>query len=221
MKSGRRKTVYILAALIVLAAGVALVGGTLAYNLGVNQSGAGDTPENGKDYAVSFDYFSESANAYASVVQADSNAIKEGKFWCPGRTEIFYLRIKNNEKFPVECTVKLNVLNTEFGDTLTYSAIIADLLGNNKKNHPSDWAEFKAKADGEKELEVGSHKLLNEYLLVPAAYTESGVNETYVAVAIHMDEKASSIYQNKKMEFTFSIQVDAEYEPGAEWPVSD
>jgi len=229
MRTGRKKTVFIMAALIVLAAGVALVGNTLAD--GVTKST--DAENANGNYNVEFTYKNQEDN-YVSVpvsVPADASKqgepdVTEGMFWCPGRTEIIYLKLDNKELFDTMATVSVDVYGAGFGETLTYAVV-----HGNTPAHPGTWKEFQARA---KELEAAgtlpltgtlkagaeenpnNYKLLADRLLDNEASDQATANDYYVAFAIHMDENASNAYQGNTMKLDLKLQIDANFKPGAD-----
>ncbi|MBQ4074191.1 MAG: hypothetical protein IJD39_03180 [Clostridia bacterium] len=229
MRTGRKKTVLIMAALIVLAAGVALVGNTLAD--GVTKSTEAENAIG--NYEVEFTYKNQEGN-YVSVpadasVQGVSD-VTEGMFWCPGRTEIIYLKLDNKELFDTKATISVDVYGTGFGETLTYAVV-----HGSTPDHPGTWKEFQARA---KELEAAgtlpltgtlkagaeenpnNYKLLADRLLDNEASNQATANDYYVAFAIHMDENASNAYQGNTMKLDLKLQIDANFQPGTK-PTTD
>ena len=217
MNTGHKKSVFILAALIVLAAGIMMLGNTFAT--GLNLEGA--DPEGISDFNVSFQYFDQAKGEYVPVhpeaaaqdtAQQDS-PITKGMFWCPGRTEIIYLQVQNKEAFPVRATVSVNVTGSGFGNTLTYAVI----AGDERKAHPTTWQSYLAQAQASGKtgiLEAGSDQG-KEYILLQK---DIGIGEEpdYIALAIHMAEDASNMYQNNTMNLEFALRIDADYEAGQE-----
>ena len=215
MNTGHKKSVFILAALIVLAVGIMMLGNTFATGLKLE----GAAPEGISDFNVSFQYFDQEQEKYLPVdlktaaqdtAQQDS-PITKGMFWCPGRTEIIYLQVQNEEAFPVSATVSVNVTGSGFGKTLTYAVIEGDA----HKDHPTTWQSYLAQAQASGEtgiLEAGSGQ--------GKAYTllqkDMGIGEgpAYIALAIHMAEDASNMYQNNTMNLEFALRIDADYEAG-------
>lgn len=215
MKTGRKKTVFILAALIVLAVGVTLMGNTLANGVTKNNSAVNA----GDNYNVLFQYRNPQKE-YVNVPQDASaenvNAVTEGMFWCPGRTEIIYLKLDNQELFATEGTVSVDVYGSGFGETLTYAVIHGETLPQ-----LSSWKEFLDKASESNKLVAGSSKanaknyvlLSNQPLDIQSAENPAA-NDYYIAFAIHMDENASNAYQNNSIYIDLKLQVDANYKPG-------
>lgn len=202
----RSKKLVMLLALALLALGLAALSGTFASTVDYNTEKE-DVAEN-KSYDVGVQYVhSNSGTAeYADLLNA--TAFSDSSKWCPGRTEIIYLKLANNEAFPINCTIELNVTESEFDSVLSYSVMEGDLLYNNKENHPTSWADYVEKANQQpKVLSKGKHTLLDKKTLI-------GNAPCYLALAIHMDENATNDYENKVMKMNFSLRFDANYEPG-------
>jgi len=212
MEMGRKKSVFILTALVVLAIGIMILGNTFATGLKLE----GAALEGISDFKVSFQYFDQEQGGYLPVrlitaaqdTAQQDNPITKGMFWCPGRTEIIYLQVQNNEAFPVRATVSVNVTGSGFGKTLTYAVI----EGEKHKDHPTTWESYleEARASGKTGiLEAGSGQG-KAYTLLQKGM---GIGEkpTIIALAIHMAEDASNMYQNNTMNLEFSLRIDADY----------
>lgn len=203
----KSKKLFLLIALVVLAVGVTALSGTFAT--GVNYNDAETKLDTNESYAVDVQYVhSNSGNTeYADLLS--TTAFSDSSKWCPGRTEIIYLKLTNNEAFPINCTVDLNVTDSQFGSVLSYSVLKDDLLSNNKANHPASWADYVEKANQQpKELFKGKHTLLEKETLLGSDAP------CYLALAIHMDENATNDYENKVMKMNFSLRFDADFKPG-------
>lgn len=203
-KAKRRKSVFLSAAVLAILLGTVLIGSTFASNVGY--SGDADPVETA--YNVDFEYHNGNGN-YLPL--KDNSNLTQNTLWCPGRTEILYIRLQNDEKFTANCTLTLNVTDTGFGETLTYAIYDGDL--KKLDTPPKSWPAFKGMA---RTLEGGvndvvlskkEHKLLNKEQLDPE-------EELYLALAIHMDENASSIYEGKTLKYDLVLQIDANYQPG-------
>lgn len=204
----KSKKLFLLIALVVLAAGVTALSGTFASTVDYNTEKE-DVAEN-KSYNVDVQYVhsNSSSTEYADLLS--TTAFSDSSKWCPGRTEIIYLKLTNKEAFPINCTVDLNVTESEFDSVLSYSVMEDDLLSNNKENHPTSWADYVEKANQQpkpKVLSKGKHTLLEKETLI-------GNDPCYLALAIHMDENATNDYENKVMKMNFSLRFDADYAPG-------
>ena len=237
MQTGRKKTVFILAALIVLALGVALVGNTLATGINRN-SQADELKGQAGVYNVDISYLAADKH-YVSLNVQDGASFSKDMFWCPGRTEIVYLKITNYEKFIVECSPILSVSKdstqtANLGDVLTY-AVIHNLKTPADLQDYSNWDQFLNAANdpngigGSGRLSVDDHVAFktadNKSVMFPLA--AASVNDAgkmipadngnaYFALAIHMDEDASNSYQNAKLNLLINLKVDANYKPGAD-----
>ncbi len=203
----KSKKLFLLIALVVLAVGVTAMSGTFAT--GVSYTGSETTleGENAFDVDVQYIHSNSGATEYADLLS--TTAFSDSSKWCPGRTEIIYLKLTNNEAFPINCTVDLNVTESAFDNVLSYSVLKDDLLSNNKANHPASWADYVEKANQQpKVLSKGKHTLLEKETL------PVGNPPCYLALAIHMDENATNDYENKVMKMNFSLRFDANYAPG-------
>jgi len=217
MKVGRKKFAFLLAALLVLSMGAVWVGGTFATDVDTSDPAQKNDISNGTDvlsYKVGFDYYDGQnytsllpANQPVSNANTSENTFAKDMFFCPGRTEIVYLKVTNNEEFPVKCHVSLNVANTGFDSTLSFAAVNAnaDLVTGPM---PASWDAFVKQAGSQKVLSKGAHALVSDRVLGPR-------ESCYVAVAIHMEEHASNDYMNKSLDMSFSLRIYAKYRTGA------
>ena len=219
MKTRSSRPVFLSAAIMTILLGTVLIGGTFASG-GIYAGSSQGTPENSKKYNVSLSYYN--GNNYVSLLPPEDPI--SSTLWCPGKTEILYLKLENNEDFATSCTLTLNVTDTGFGNTLTYAVYDGDLKPEEPNSttvqKPKSWTEFKSMAieleksdkPGKKEavLTRASHKLLNQGLLDPVTLGDTRC----LAVAIHMDENASSDYQGKTLKYDLVLQIDANYQPG-------
>jgi len=222
MRAGKSRSAFLSAAMLILALGVVFIGGTLAYTFGESVVYDLNEGEESEKYAVDLQYYNGSG--YVSMLEPESAAVfSDSTYWCPGRTEIAYLKLKNNEEFTVNCTLTLEVENSTFGDTLSY-AVIKDDLSAKGENHPANWKQFKEKADVSGVLSSNangtvSHKLLEKQEL-SFKNANDGEDEYVLAVAIHMDEKATSQYEEAEMKLYFKLQVDANFAAGTTPPLN-
>jgi len=206
-KAKRRKPVFLSAAVLAILLGSVLIGSTFAS--GVDYENTHRQPPLGENenYKVALEYH-DGSSGYVSMQSAA--ALTKDTLWCPGRTEVLYIRLTNTEEFPTSCTLTLNVKDSGFGDTLTYAVIEGDLLEKSAEYRPKSWSDFLSKARGGKDevLSVGAHTLLERAALDPKAGTR------HLAIAIHMDENARSDYASQTMNLDFVLHVDANYKPG-------
>ncbi len=202
----KSKKVILLLALLVLALGTALLSGTFAANVDYSTEKIALTDEKG-NYNVDVEYIHSNSHTadYADFMTAAN--FSGASCWCPGRTEILYLKITNNEAFPINCSVSLNVKESGFDDTLHYAFLSRDLLTDRAANHPASWADYVTAAGSSAILQKGSHPLWQQVTLL-------NDQPQYLAVAIHMDESASSQYENKTMLFNYVFRYDADKAPG-------
>ena len=198
----KSKKLFLLIALIVLAVGVTALSGTFATD--VSYTGSGTTLEGETNFNVDVQYVHSNSGSTEYADLLTTTAFSDSSKWCPGRTEIIYLKLTNKEAFPINCTVDLNVTKSEFDSVLSYSVLKGDLLYNNKENHPTSWADYVEKANQQlNELSEGKHTLLEKETL------PVGNAPCYLALAIHMDENATSEYENKTLEMNFILRYDA------------
>lgn len=204
----KSKKLFLLIALIVLAVGVTALSGTFATGVNYNESETKLEGETNFNVDVQYVHSNSGSTEYADLLT--TTAFSDSSKWCPGRTEIIYLKLTNKEAFPINCTVDLNVTESEFDNVLSYSVLKGDLLYNNKENHPTSWADYVEKAAPQKPkvLSVDKHTLLEKETL------PVGNAPCYLALAIHMDENATNDYENKVMKMNFSLRFDANYKPG-------
>ena len=214
------KSSTLLMVLLILLTGAMLIGGTFAETF-INLTGQAPTENYGTapnvmDYAVTLSYYDADAvvPGYTDVF-APSAEVTDGLFWCPGRTEIIYLKVDNAEKFPAQAVVSVVASDVngkqKFDKTLSYVVFDGvkqgDKLMQNGKEITS-WAQVQ----GEQTLSTGS----SEIPLVTTDLLATQGNAHYLALAIHMDESAGSKYMNAQMELDFKLRVNANYAPGAD-----
>lgn len=195
----------LLAALVVLGGGILAINGTFASN--VNYNSPKTVLDSSQNFNVSLEYLKD--GKYVSLFD-DAQPFSDSSKWCPGRSEIVYLKLCNNELFPINCTLALNVNETEFDDQLQYAILPVNLFADDAQ-HPASWNEFVLAANNAEVLSQGTHHLINEKTLL----NPDENNAQYIALCIHMNEDADSSYQNKKLSMNFSLRLDADYEPGS------
>jgi len=213
MKMNRHgKSSTLLLVMLILLAGAMLVGGTFAEQFTLDDKGPQDRENDtsAMDYAVTLSYFDADAAVPGYVdMFTSTGSVTDGLFWCPGRTEVIYLKVKSEEQFPVQAIVSVKAANVDgmakFGNTLSYK--VFDGIEQTDTLPVSSWAEV----TDETPLTVGENAIeLFRKELLPATST----GEHYVALAIHMDENADSQYRNAQMNLDFSLRVNANNEPG-------
>ena len=206
LKARSSRSVFLSSAILVLALGVMLIGGTFAWGVNYAENDQAEELTGNQGYHVDLQYRMKDSE-YASLIGTNAAAFTSDMLWCPGKTEIVYLKLKNEEAFPVDCTLSLYVTNTGFDNTLTYAVI--EELTPSSEDHPKNWSEFKDMANGDTVLSQGNHTLFTRQPLAPSS------GEYDLALAIHMAEDASSDYQRAEMYFNFKLQVEANFGPGA------
>ena len=198
----RMKLFSLMVALIV--AGLAVVGGTWAT--GALYDGEGKEVPDDTSYDVDLTYYN--GKDYATI-EDSVNCFGTG-WWCPGKTQIVYLKVENRENFAVNATVALNVGESTFDpNVMEYAFYVADTSLHNESDSPSNWSEFKIEAESNWGALVknGSYKMIEQVEL------SDGQKVKYIALAIHMNENASNSNQNQSMELGFSIQIDSLFDP--------
>jgi len=212
-KTGYRKASTLTLVMLVLLAGALLVGATFAER--VELTGAVEKMQQGTDafdYQVELSYYDKTAGDYRSLLEPEAS-FTQGMFWCPGRTEIAYLKVSNGEEFPVKVTLTMDAERVkdaqgkdvqDFGSTLSYA-----VLDQQEHDQPlafASWDDLKASA---KPLTIGKgHSVIT---IDPLGYATG--SKHYVAIAIHMDENADNLYQNAQMNLKINMRVDSDQDP--------
>lgn len=198
----KSKKLFLLIALVVLAVGVTALSGTFAS--GVDTSGTAEPVSSPFQVALTYyDYWSDDQGAKPLNVVFDENFP-----WCPGRTEILYLTLTNNEKFPVECIFTMNAdENSALSNVFTYA--VMNGLERTSASHPENWAAFTGSAD----LIQPETALKGEALPISTVTLAPGQSHRF-ALGLHMAESATSDYAAKQLPLTFSLRVNAENTPG-------
>lgn len=198
--AGNKKLLALLVTLALLAMGLFAMGSTFAGQVNRN-----DTPEqklsDTQDFRITVDYYAD--GSYSKPLLVGSPVFTRDVLWCPNKTEIVYLKIASNEAFPVESTLSMEVGNSSLNDVMEY--VILPGLTPTSDKLPQSWQDLK---DAAVDLTAGSQPI----------FTNLALNDdtpVFYAVALHMNENASSDYQNKALNLTFKLRTDANYEPGA------
>lgn len=210
--AGNKKLLVVLLALALFACSVMALGSTFATQVkyeGEEVSLAG----NGMlDYKVDIQFYTPEGNKDFLKVSP-----LNGTVWCPGYTKIVYLKVTNNEAFPVDCELGMTVDQSGFGETLKYAVIYG--LKPNAEDHPSDWNAFYDNANVKGTLKVQDKLDSKDYshtVFDRAVFASSETNSQYFALAIHMDENATNQYQNAELDLTFHFRVNADNKPSPE-----
>lgn len=215
--AGNKKLLVVLLALALFACSVMALGGTFATQVDyLNKDLEKDFSYNKKlDYNVDIQFYAPEGNEeYKDFLKVSP---LNGTVWCPGYTKIVYLKVTNNEAFPVDCELGMTVDQSGFGETLKYAVIYG--LKPNAEDHPSDWKSFNNRANetgtlikqGNLETKDYSHTVFDR-----AVFASSETNSQYFALAIHMDENATNQYQNAELDLTFHFRVNADNKPSPE-----
>ena len=129
--------------------------------------------------------------------------------WCPNRSEIVYLQLQNNEDFPVEVTLKMNVKALKHHGMFAYAAVPGITEGTNTY---SNWEKFAAAAAHTDNLENGaSLYVMDKVTMWP--------NSVYTcALGLHMNKEATAPTDETdekeplmSLGFTFTVNAN---EPG-------
>lgn len=200
----KSKKLFLLIALVVLAVGVTALSGTFAT--GVNKIGEPeyyDTP-----FTVTLEYYDywNELQGYKALDKVFDQTFP----WCPGRTEVLYLKLTNGEKFPVECGLTMAAGKSELNDVFTYAVL--KNLQRNDTNHPQDWDNFKSSIVYEV-IQPESKMTQGDLLAYPLTVLNAG-ETVYFAVGLHMSESATNEYANKQLPLTFNLRINADFEPG-------
>ena len=191
-----------------------LIGSTFAWftdtaSTGVNKIMAGNLNVNLYMYDGSISgtddkYIDISANkdpifgAYDSEKAQDVNI---DTLWEPGKTQVAYLKIKNDGNLALKYKVALNTINPAESKDL-YKAMQYQIVADAKDGIGATWT-----AGAGKSVTPGTAIVSAEDVqMLPGA-------EHYFALLIHMDENAGNEYMDGKVEFDISVlatQLNAE-----------
>lgn len=200
-KSVNKRLLILLAAFVLVLGGMWALRGTFASMVNYNDA---EQKLEGERYNMALQYWNGSE--YVSLLGDNAQQpFTDGSAMCPGRSEIAYLRLTNNEEFPIDTTLSLDVTASGFDNTISYAVLEGDWVNNQER--PASWSDFAARANGSKVLSVDKHEL-QKLEPLPARETR------WLAVCIHMDESATSAYQNQRMEMKFDLRMNANYKPG-------
>ena len=127
--------------------------------------------------------------------------------WCPNRSEIVYLQLQNNEDFPVEMTLTMDVNALNHSDMFAYAAVPGITESTNPCNN---WEDFAAKA-------AHTGNLVNDASLYVLQKVTVWPNSIYdCALGLHMNKEATAPDPEDKeplmsLGFTFTVNAN---EPG-------
>ena len=202
-KSVNKRLVILLTVLVIACGGLFALNGTFAGRVTYDNEQVVLTGEN---FNVNLEYLN--GGSYVSLFSGNAQPFPENSKWCPGRSEIVYLKLSNAEAFPVDCSLSLKVKDSGFDDVISYAVIAKELVPGSEA-HPTSWEDFVSKAaNGAAVLADGTHQLTERQTLMPG-------DERFLALCMHMSEEATSQYQNKQMNLQFALRTNANYEPGA------
>lgn len=197
--AGNKKLLALLVTLALLAMGLFAMGSTFAGQVD-RSDGDKEKLTDTQDFSITVDYYAN--GSYSKPLLVGSPVFTENVLWCPNKTEIVYLKIASGEDFPVESTLSMEVGSNGLNDVMEY--VILPGLTPTSANLPKSWADLK---DNAVKLTAGSQPI----------FTNLAMNDNtpvYYAVALHMNENASSDYQNKALNLTFKLRTDANYTHG-------
>jgi len=225
MTGGYRKMKLFSLMVALLVAGLAVVGGTWATLATVNY-GVSETAKP-HDLNVDISYFDSKGVEHS--MGANTKEVFSDRTWCPGRTEIVYLKVKNNEAFPIDMNLELVMEENQFAgaNTMTMAWLTERDLSQLKTKIAacSDWIDF-CDAVG---VQVANKRQQNTGVVIPDQITVlkkskgeaekilsghnqnlvEANNEYYVALAIHMAESATSTEAGKTMSVKFKWQANS------------
>ena len=116
-----KRLLILLAALVLVCGGMAALSGTFASS--VNYNGP-ETEVIGDTFNVDLQYWN--GKNYVSLLKGNDQPFSDSSLWCPGRSELVYLRLISEEKFPINAYLSLKVENNGFDDKLSYAVLEQD-----------------------------------------------------------------------------------------------
>lgn len=208
--AGNKRLVLLLLTLAMLACGVMALGGTFANQDSIDRISdktkeeiVYDANSNVLKYGVSVTYSEKLDGTYNDLFNGKPF---ENTLWCPGYTKVIYIKVQNDEKFPVECTLDLKITKNDFGNMMAYAVISPD--EENKLPKPTNWYEFMTH-----ERAKSSSLLSQKNNVFDKVYVAAEAYKTY-ALAMHMEDQAGNEYKKAQLAMKFDFRVDANYEPG-------
>lgn len=207
----------LLLTLALVCIGILVLNGTFASKVTYDTSTAADLPTNSGHYNAVLSYQTAN-NSYVELINNGvytDASFSTDMFWCPGRTEIVYLKVQNKESFPVNYSLSLLVSeesNDNYFLTDTMSYAVHKGLKRTDPNHPESWSDYVKACEGGQAQQL-SRTSANPLFSDPQPL-EPGNGEAYLALAIHMDENASSAYKNKNLSLKIELRIDSNSVPG-------
>ena len=196
----------LLLAAALLVTGALVFGGTFAIEEKLVLTGE----ETKLDDTVAFDVSVQQVYPDSNLPLMVNGAVKAWQVeWCPNRSEIVYLQLQNNEDFPVEVTLKMNVESAYSDDMFSYVAVPGITESTNTCGNWETFAESAAHAGSIENN--GSLYVIKEVTMWP--------NSTYnCALGLHMNKEATAPTREADKDisllslgFTFTVNAN---EPG-------
>jgi len=186
-----------LVATLVLTVMLSVTGGTIAWFTDTV------TSESNKIQAgnLDIDLFMHNGTDYVEITDAKEPIFGTGSIaqnnnaktlWEPGKTQVAYLKLKNNGNLALKYQVSLNVVD---GTTPLSGAMLYAITPDAQNASVKEWNAANAQA-----VVAGEQKVSGEVSMAAGA-------EHYFALSIHMNEAAGNEYQNGSA--TFDITVNA------------
>ena len=214
MNAANKRPLLLVLTLAILLCGAMALGGTWATNF--TAEGTQDTTTYGSDntlnYNVAVKYGTSATNAYILDFSANSKPFTNNTLWCPGKTEIVYFQVTNNENFVVQCVMDLFVTENGFDNMIKYAVISNDIktLGN----PPASWTEFVEQAVNSQSSVLQVCSTTDTDIKNPVFTVDLAPNASQCyALAIHMEELTPNKYQNEALNMNIRFRVNANYIP--------
>lgn len=220
-KARHGKSTFFVVMMTLLICGVLAIGATYAYDTYENYTSV-ETQQTVTYQDVKFDLKIRKNGNYVSMLgENGAKAFTSDILWEPGKTEIVYLRVENNENDKkINCRVALEVPESTFGDALQYAVIKADTIPAGIDN----WNEFNSAADKKGTLQkTGSTNAWYEFwnrtsvenvLLDSTEIVAEGWQD--FILAIHMREDAGNDVKNASMSLDFTAAASHVMEPSVD-----
>lgn len=160
--------------------------------------------------------YDEATNKYEDI-SGKTGSIFNSDIWEPGKTEVVFLQVKNNDSLAFNYNIVLNVENgnedpantAKLEEVMSYA-----LLPNVTKEH-YDSNSFSSWEDILQVRDVESDKMpVGEITAAPYGALKAGESD-YFALAIHMDEEAGNAYQGAALDIDVNVvakQMASEYD---------
>lgn len=168
------------------------------------------------DLEIDLVMYKESNGKYVSIAGGAGDIFSEAAgnsiHWEPGKTEIVYLGVRNTGNLALCYSLLLNTKDEGLIGSLEYAIIDGAEHGDVAV---TDWDELLERSDVKTgALYEGQLFVTADGVLDEIAYDETATDETdFYAIAIHMKDDASQIYENKSITIDLNVsatQVSAE-----------